>query len=46
MANKYRKNISLLIKNKYREANYHDRYFLRDFNDYKILLKIKLKKAI
>ena len=29
--NKYRKNIKLLIKNKYREANYHDKKFLTDF---------------
>ena len=46
MANKYRKNISLLIKNKYREANYHDRYFLRDFNDYRNSFKDQIKKAI
>ena len=44
MANKYRKNISLLIKNKYREANYHDRYFLRDFNDYRNSFKDQIKK--
>ena len=33
--NKYRKNIKLLIKNKYREANYHDKKFLTDFISYR-----------
>ena len=33
--NKYKKNIKLLIKNKYREANYHDKKFLTDFISYR-----------
>ena len=46
MINKYRKNINLLIKNKYREANYHDRYFLRDFTDYRNSFKEQIKKKL
>jgi len=46
MINKYKKNINLLIKNKYREADYHDRYFLRDFNSYRDSLKKEIKKRL
>ena len=46
MINKYRKNINLLIKNKYREANYNDRYFLRDFNNYRNSFKNQIEKKL
>ena len=46
MINKYKKNINLLIKNKYREADYHDRYFLRDFNNYRDSFKKEIKKKL
>ena len=37
---------NLLIKNKYREADYHDRYFLRDFNNYRDSFKKEIKKKL
>ena len=44
--NKYRKNIKLLIKNKYREANYHDKKFLTDFISYREHFKKEFMKIL
>ena len=46
MIKKYRKNINLLIKKKYREADYHDRYFMRDFYNYRNSFKEEIKKKL
>ena len=37
--NEYKKNIKLLIKNKYREAKYHDKNFLNDFKNFREYFK-------
>ncbi len=42
--NKYKKNIKLLIKNKYREAKYHDKNFLDDFKSFREYFKKEIIK--
>lgn len=42
--NKYKKNIKLLIKNKYRESDYHDKKFLSDFISYRNHFKKRIDK--
>ena len=44
--NQYKKNINLFIKNKYREAKYHDKNFLNDFKDFREYFKKEIKKKI
>ena len=44
MKNRYKKNINFLIKNKYREANYHYKNFLKDFYSFRNYFKKKIKK--
>ena len=46
MINLYRKNINSLIKNKYREAEYHDKKFLNDFRNFRKNFKKKIKKRL
>lgn len=42
--NQYKKNIKLFIKNKYREAKYHDQNFLKDFKNFREYFKREIKK--
>ena len=46
MKNLYKENINILIKNKYREANYHDRNFYKDFYNFRNYFKKKIKKQL
>ena len=43
MVNQYKNKISSLIKNKYREAKYHDKNF---FNDFKIFRETLIKEIL
>jgi hypothetical protein len=42
--NEYKKNIKFLIKNKYREANYHNKNFLDDFKSFREYFKKEIIK--
>ena len=44
--NKYKLKIKPFIKNRYREADYHDKKFLSDFKDFRNNLKKDTQKEI
>ena len=44
MVNQYKNKISSLIKNKYREAKYHDKNFFNDFKIFRQTFKKEITK--